>query len=262
MAEVSSSARSYAQGSPSWVDLATSDPAGARRFYAGLFGWDYDVGGPETGNYATCTINGRRVAGIGGEPGPDAMATAWITYLASDDLDVTAKRVGEGGGAILFGPADVTDAGRMLIATDPGGAPFGAWQAGSHGGAELAGEPGTVTWNELATRDQLAARDFYGDVFGVSWTALDAPGVSYYTFEVHGTTVGGSIQMDELWPPEIPSHWMVYFAVADTHASVATAEQLGGAVNVPPTESPQGIFAVLRDPQGATFSVIQPAGRA
>ena len=65
--------------------------------------------------------------------------------------------------------------------------------------------------------------------------------------------------MDDSWPPGIPSHWMVYFAVADTHATVARAEELGAAVNVAPTDSPQGTFAVLRDPQGGTFSVIQPA---
>jgi predicted enzyme related to lactoylglutathione lyase len=259
MAEATSATRSYAQGTPSWVDLATSDPEAARRFYAGLFGWDYQVGGPDSGGYATCTIKGRKVAGIGGEPAPDGVATAWTTYLASDDLEVTAKSVGDAGGAVVFGPADVLDLGRMLIGTDPGGALFGAWQAGAHAGAELVNEPGAVTWNELATRDQPAARDFYGDVFGVTWTALDAPGVSYYTFEAGGRTVGGSIHMDEVWPPEIPAHWMVYFAVADTHATVAKAEELGGGVNVPPTDSPQGTFAVLHDPQGATFSVIQPA---
>ena len=33
---------SYAPGTPSWVDLQTSDPAGAKTFYAALFGWDYD----------------------------------------------------------------------------------------------------------------------------------------------------------------------------------------------------------------------------
>lgn len=254
MAEATSATRSYVQGTPSWVDLATSDPEGARRFYAGLFGWDYDM---DSGDSATCTLEGRRVAGIGAAP--DGVPTAWTTYLASDDIEVTAKRIGDAGGAIVFGPVDVMDSGRMLIATDPAGAPFGAWQAGAHAGAELAGQPGTVTWNELATRDQLAARDFYGDVFGVTWSALDAPEVSYYTFEAGARTVGGSIQMDEVWPAEIPPHWMVYFAVADTHATVAKAEELGGGVNVPPTDSPQGTLAVLHDPQGATFSVIQTA---
>jgi hypothetical protein len=37
---------SYAPGTPSWVDLMTSDPEGARGFYGELFGWDYEIGRP------------------------------------------------------------------------------------------------------------------------------------------------------------------------------------------------------------------------
>ena len=45
----------YAPGTPSWVDLQTSDPAGAKTFYSALFGWDYDdqpVGNDADGNAA------------------------------------------------------------------------------------------------------------------------------------------------------------------------------------------------------------------
>lgn len=31
---------SYEPGTPSWIDLATTDLEGAKVFYAGLFGWD------------------------------------------------------------------------------------------------------------------------------------------------------------------------------------------------------------------------------
>ena len=36
MAEV----KEHAAGSFSWADLATTDPEGAKAFYAGLFGWN------------------------------------------------------------------------------------------------------------------------------------------------------------------------------------------------------------------------------
>jgi uncharacterized protein len=50
----------------------------------------------------------------------------------------------------------------------------------------------------------------------------------------------------------------VYFAVEDCDATVASAERLGGTVRVPPTDIPRvGRFAVIRDPQGATFAVIK-----
>jgi len=253
MAEVSS----YAPGTPSWIDLATSDPEGARTFYSGLFGWEFDIGGPETGQYANCLVRGRKVAGIGGEPAPEGMPTGWTTYIATDDLDATTKLIADNGGTLMMEPMDVLQYGRMVVATDPTGAVFGSWEAASHLGAELVNEPGTLTWNELTTRDLDRAMEFYGGVYGYSWQSMDAPGARYFTFSVGDKVVGGSMEMDDVWPPEIPSHWMIYFAVADTSATVAKAEQLGGAVQVPPTDSPQGPFAILRDPQGATFSVIQ-----
>jgi predicted enzyme related to lactoylglutathione lyase len=254
MPEVSS----YAAGTPSWVDLATSDPEGARRFYGGLFGWEFEIGEPEASYYTNCTVGGRKVAGMGGEPAPDGMPTAWTTYIASDDVDATAKLASDNGATVMVEPMDILQYGRMFVATDPTGAVFGAWQAGEHTGAEAVNEPGSVTWSELTTRDLDRAMDFYGSVFGYTWQPMEAPGARYMTFSVGDKVVGGSIQMDDAWPAEIPSHWMVYFAVADTRATVAKAEELGGAVSVPPVDTPQGTFAVLRDPQGGVFSVIEP----
>ena len=61
----------------------------------------------------------------------------------------------------------------------------------------------------------------------------------------------------------IPPHWMVYLAVEDCDSSTGRAKELGGAVEVPPTDIPSvGRFAVLQDPQGAVFSVIRFAGAA
>ena len=58
----------HAPGTPSWVDLQTSDPAGAKAFYSALFGWDYDdqdVGHDPAGNpavYSLALKNGKTVA--------------------------------------------------------------------------------------------------------------------------------------------------------------------------------------------------------
>ncbi len=51
---------SYAPGVPSWVDLATTDPAAARDFYGQLFGWEFDVSPDEQlGHYTTVTKDGK-----------------------------------------------------------------------------------------------------------------------------------------------------------------------------------------------------------
>jgi predicted enzyme related to lactoylglutathione lyase len=55
----------------------------------------------------------------------------------------------------------------------------------------------------------------------------------------------------------VPPNWLVYFAVADTDAAVAKAQELGAKVMMGKQDSPAGPFAVLMDPQGAAFAVIQ-----
>ena len=250
---------SYAPGAPCWVDLATSDPEGARRFYGGLFGWELEIGPPETGRYTQAKVRGLPVAGLGGEPKPDGQPVAWTTYIATDGVDDAVKRITENAGTVTMGPMDVMDQGRMAIAMDPTGAVFGLWQPGGHVGALLVNEPGTVCWNELMTRDLGAARRFYSAVFGYGWEDVDTGegGPPYATFAVGDRPLGGAMQMGDEFPAGTPSHWMVDFAVGDTDATVAKAEQLGGEVTMAATDSPYGRFASLRDPQGAYFSVIR-----
>lgn len=247
----------YEPGTPAWVDLATSDPESARLFYGRLFGWEFEIGGEEFGHYTMCRYKGHTVAGMGGDPAPEGMPTAWTTYLATDDTDGVAQRIADSGGQVVMGPMDIPDNGRMLIASDPTGAVFGTWEARGMIGATLANEPGSISWNELTTRDLDRAQDFYTRVFGYEWQDVDTGGGPVYrTLHVDGRAVAGSLQMTDEWPQEIPAHWMPYFQVADTDAAASEAERLGGAVSVPPEDSSFGRFAVLRDPQGAVFTVM------
>ncbi len=255
MAEVTS----YAPGTPSWVDLMTSDPEGARAFYGGLFGWDFEIGSEDTGYYTMCQLRGRNVAGMGGEAAPEGMPTAWTTYMAADDVEAIAESITDNGGKLLMGPMDVMDFGRLVVGFDTTGAAFGAWQAGNHIGAEIANEPGTITWNELSTRDLASAQEFYSAVFGYGWDAVDTGpgGPVYRTFSVDGRTVGGAMQVPGTMPQEIPPHWMPYFDVADTDAAVAEAQRLGGQVTVRPTDSAFGRWANITDPQGGFFTIMK-----
>ena len=54
--------------------------------------------------------------------------------------------------------------------------------------------------------------------------------------------------------------WVSYFRVQDCAAAVAKALQLGGSISVPMEAVPEvGRFAVLVDPAGAHFGIMQPA---
>jgi predicted enzyme related to lactoylglutathione lyase len=244
---------SYATGVPSWVDLTTPDPAAARQFYGGLFGWDLQVGPDEFGNYTLAHLKGKDVAGLGGQPAPDGVPPAWTMYFAVADADATVVRIEAEGGNVLMGPMDVGPMGRMVIAADASGAVFGLWQAGEHKGAGLVNEPGAFIWNELHTRHLERAADFYGKVLG--HTQDDIPGVTgYKTFTVGGEMAGGMAQDDDA----ATEHWLTYFAVEDADASVAKVEELGGKVLSPAQDTPYGRMATVADPQGAVFAVIKP----
>jgi hypothetical protein len=152
---------------------------------------------------------------------------------------------------------DVMGAGRMAVFQDPTGAYISVWQRGEHKGAELFNQPGSFTWNELQTRDIAAAKRFYPAVFG--WGVKDnAMGPMTYTeWQVDGRSIAGGMTMDPGVPAEVPPYWLVYFAVDDTDAAVSKVQELGGKVWVPAFDSPAGRFAIVSDPNGATFAVIK-----
>jgi uncharacterized protein len=236
----------------------TTDPEAARNFYAGLFGWEYEMGDESTGFYAVASLGGYPVAGIGSMMMESEHPPVWTTYLASSKVDATSEAVTEAGGMIIGPPFDVMDFGRMAIAQDPSRGTFGIWQAGSHVGTGRYNEAGTLVWNELLTRDYDRAKDFYAAVFGYTYTEL-AEASQYSTIEVDGHTVGGLGTLPPEMPPGVPAHWLSYFAVDDVDATVEQAVALGGSVQRAAADMPYGRHAGLADPSGAGFAVIAPA---
>lgn len=248
----------HAPGMPSWVDLASPDPAAASRFYCDLFGWTSRVAEqPEAGGYTTFLRDGKPVAAVGGLMA-EGQPTAWTSYFATENAEATATKVEQAGGKVMAAPFDVMGYGRMAVFTDRAGAVFAAWQAGSMAGAELMYEPGSLSWNELMTRDPAGSKEFYPAVFGWRPRDLEYESTTYTLWEVGDRAAGGMLPMEgDAWPADLPSHWMVYFEVTDPDGTAAKAAGLGGAVSVPPTDTIAGRFSVLSDPYGAFFSVIR-----
>jgi len=249
----------YEPGMPCWVDVQSPDIAASTAFYEGLFGWTAEDQGEEAGHYTMFKLRGLDVAALGPLQS-EGVPPVWTTYLASDDVDATAKQAEAAGGTVFVPPFDVFDSGRMTVIADPAGAVFGVWQAKEHIGARLVRETNTLLWNELASRDLDTALKFYETVFGitVNEVAMGPDDAIYRELRVGGDAVGGAMAIGDDWPAEIPSHWMTYFAVDDTDATAARAKALGGNVNAEPFEIPVGRMAVLSDPGGAHFSVLNP----
>jgi predicted enzyme related to lactoylglutathione lyase len=251
----------YAPGTPSWVELSSPDTDASAAFYGALMGWSATEPGPvdETGGYRMFEQDGKTVGGLMGHM-QEGQPTFWATYVSTSDADETAEKVKAAGGAVVVEPMDVMDLGRMAYFADPSGAVFGVWQPKAFAGADLVNEPNSLCWNELATRDVEAGREFYAAVFG--WQAgkpsFEGAPATYTVWEVDGKSVGGMMEMrDDFFPSDVSPHWGVCFAVADTDAAVAKARELGAAVPFEPMEMSLGRFAGLIDPQGAPFTVMQ-----
>ena len=118
---------------------------------------------------------------------------------------------------------------------------------------------GTFSWCELITTDVEAAKAFYSQLFG--WTMEPVTheaneGMQYNLVKVDGTEIGG-IMAVPAHAPGMPPCWGAYVTVDDVDAAAGKAGELGGDDVVPLTDIPGvGRFCVIRDPQGATISMI------
>ncbi len=259
MSEVSS----YKPGTFCWVDLGTNDADAAKKFYSELFGWEV-VETPTDGemNYTMLKKNGKDAAALY-QMSPDMMAQGippfWMNYVSVENANTSADKAKELGGTVVMEAMDVMDVGRMAMVQDPSGATVALWEPKAHHGASIVNEPGSICWNELASRNSEAAGTFYKGLF--DWGAKVqnmGPAGDYTTFMNGEDMAGGMMQMNDQWPAEVPSHWMPYFAVEDCDASASKAKELGAQVVVEPQDIPGvGRFSVLIDPQGAAFSIIK-----
>jgi uncharacterized protein len=247
----------YPDGVFCWVDLATTDPAGAKAFYSQLFGWEAnDTPLPGGSAYTTFRSDGLSVAGMGQlmpEQQEQGVPPSWSSYVKHDDADSIAGRITEAGGTLLVPPMDVMEEGRFLMAQDPTGAVFGVWQPRQHTGAQLVNAPNSWVWNELQTHEVDAALQFYKAVFG--WTDR-RPEPGYVGLDAGGRRHAGILPLDES-RAHIPSNWAVYFLVDDVAGTIQRAQALGAQIRVPETALDENSsFAVIQDPQGAFFQIV------
>lgn len=245
------------QGTPCWVSLLVRDLPGARAFYGALFGWRFRNAPGPTGISERAELGGSQVAGIGTPPAGRECPASWTPYFTSDDADRTAQLIRAHCGTLAVGPLDEGGAARVLIASDPGGTVFGVCESRRTGQPRVPGEPGTVAWHELLTRTDGFLAAFYGSVLGHRVEPASTPFPGRELLLAGGQPVAGITTLGEELPRGRPPRWMTYFAVDDTDATAHRAARLGGRVVREPEDSPLGRVAVLADPEGAEFSVVE-----
>jgi predicted enzyme related to lactoylglutathione lyase len=250
----------YPYGAPCWVDLLVGDVERAQSFYSDLFGWRWLAGDAATGGYPMALLDGHPVAGISRKPAGAPVPSQWLTYLRVGQIEVAAAAIEAHGGRTLGRPVPIGALSRTVIALDPGGAYFGVWEPGDLPGSGLLDAPGSLTWNELLTRDYDRVQRFQLGVFGHEFTDETEPGgprwATAHTGD--GNPAYGLAEIGDEWPREIPPHWVASFAASDVVPAIGRALELGATLIQGPFDGPYGMGAVLSGPEGEVFSILVP----
>ena len=250
-------------GSFCWVELATTDQKAAKAFYSALFGWQAEDSPMGPGEFYTIFKLDARDAAAGYTLRADQLAQGvpphWGIYIAVDDADKSAEKAKQLGGTVIAPAFDVMEAGRMAVIQDPTGAFFCVWKAKKNTGIGIAQVAGTLCWADLSTPDPKRAGDFYSGLFGWHIDAGENDKSGYLHIK-NGEQFIGGVPPAAHRQPGIPPHWLAYFQVDDVDATVGKAKQMGAKVYLEPM-SMEGVgrFAVIADPQGATFAVFKSA---
>lgn len=248
------------QGELTWTDLSARDLDAQTRFYEALFGWihnDVLFGGRV---YRLFSINGHVVGGASEMPTQAAeqgTPSVWNTYVAVDDVDTEALLAARLGGKVVVPPTDVPR-GRMAGIEDPTGAVLYLWASSTPDDSEVYETPGTLAWANLETHDPAMAAQFFGRLMDCDVQALNEGSMPQWQISVNGHTEGSITSMPAIEQPDASAHWLDYFGTADLDASLEKAKSLGGTVLAEPLEVAGTVsFAVLEDPEGAKFALMQ-----
>lgn len=242
----------HAPGTFSWVDLTTNDAAGAKEFYGGLLGWEFDDSEiPGGGVYSMCKVDGESVAAIA--PSTDRFPPHWNSYVTVASADNAAARAKELGADLIEEPFDVMEAGRMALLQDPTGAALCVWEPREAIGATRVNDPGCLTWNELHSPDPGRAVEFYTALFGWKTEEMGGEDGLAYTIVKVGERSNGGVMAAQ---PGKPPNWLPYFTVESRDGAAQRAGELGGR-ELHRMEMPQGRIAIFADPQGAAFGVFE-----
>lgn len=249
----------FPHGAPAWADLQSPDVEASKQFYGKLLGWQYREGMTQSGaRYATAIVEEAAVAAVAEQTAEAVKAgipTMWNVYFAVDDIDAAVSKVTPAGGRVLADVEEIENFGRMAVVEDSIGAPIALVQAADRDLSTLIDEPGSPVWYELSAGNWEHGVPFYLEVLGAGKHEQDMGGDNYTMLSVGGQYVAGFSAPETV---ETTPHWEVYFGVADADAGAAAAQAAGGSVLMDPFEvAGVGRMALLQDPQGAQFWILQ-----
>lgn len=121
---------------------------------------------------------------------------------------------------------------------------------------------GDFVWCDLSARQTDIVCSFYNSLLRWQYHTDTAPDGSEYHVAYTDNPVGGLYTMPSKFNTMgMPCFWMSYVEVSSVQSAIHTASTLGGKVEVGPISGPNGsLIALIRDPLGAGFTVIEGKG--
>ena len=235
-----------------FAELVTPHIERAEAFYGALLGWTFRSIPVEGTRYAEAMSGGGDVASLVERPLPPGSPHRpdWLPFISAPDPDRAASVATDNGGKVLFSPRDVPGLGREAVLADPYGGVFAVLHSSSGDPADVEAADGEWIWSSLITPDPQADGDFYRTLFG------------YDVYPVPGSTSGQHLvtPTPRGAPAGARARWVRYVRVDDAGAIAEKAERLGGRVLVQPhPDRDGGTVAILGDPDGAVFGVLEHA---
>jgi predicted enzyme related to lactoylglutathione lyase len=241
-----------------WHDLMTKDVNAAKRFYGGLFGWQFENTKRGDRPYVIARLGADPVAGIVDVSAlPDA-APQWISFMAVPDVEKTVALVRFGGGKVLAEPRDVASIARAAVVSDPQGAPLGLAQL--HREIRGVVDPthpvaSRFFWQEYLAGDAAKALEFYKGLAGYESSITDARlGIEYHVLRTTMRPRAGLFQLPE--SSDVLPTWLPYVFAEDPAGLAARVPGLGGRVLLPADPARRnGSLVVIADPGGAPLAL-------
>jgi predicted enzyme related to lactoylglutathione lyase len=243
-----------------WLDLETVDLARAKKFYAGMFGWDFRDYHAAGTDYAVAMSGGRAVAGVRQRRvhKGEERRSAWLPFISVGDVEAAVRIALQHRAQIVSEPETLPLRGRQALLIDPEGVLFAVLASSSGDPPDGSPMPGSWVWTSLFARDSADEGVFYQEVFGFDVTGMPTQaGFERVRLSSsgHGRIGIGELPTDTL---AVHPHWINYVCVVNAADAITRASSLGGHVLVKAgRDSRGGIEAILADPTGASFGVME-----
>jgi predicted enzyme related to lactoylglutathione lyase len=241
-----------------WADLFTSNPEAATKFYCGLLGWTSSAIDQKGRSYVVFSNDGELVAGlVARKSAKGDQPSRWIGYVSVADMTAALAAAKNNGGSVRAPAKDFPDRGRQAIVWDDEKNPIGLLESSSGDPVDDTIVPGEWNWFELYSRNPDATSAFYHKALGYDVAPETNSGrKSEFVLSSGGNKRGGIASIPE--EGDYRPSWLGVILVADMDKTLEKASALGGKVLVEPRGAEFGSrFAILLDPTGGTFGLVQ-----